>query len=90
MSGKTLDKTAIRSGTSFDDVIPASNAIYQAARNSWWNWDDGSRPFYWRWPKHYERVIHNGLKVYFQQNQPPKYRKLLCNVLDMEIKAKVQ
>jgi hypothetical protein len=56
------------------DLHPAGDAIGRAARSSWWGWDDGSRPFHWRWPKWYARVIRDGLPVHFR-GQKPTYRK---------------
>jgi hypothetical protein len=47
------------------DLYPAADAIARAARSSWWNWDDGSRPFHWRWPAWYMGIIRDGLPVYF-------------------------
>ena len=43
--------------TTIEDIVAASDAIARAANSSWWNWDEGSRPFHWRWPVHYQRVI---------------------------------
>jgi hypothetical protein len=71
-----------------EDVVPASDAIARAADSSWWNWDEGSRPFHWRWPRHYQLVIRDGLKVYFQK-VPPRYRTPQRDILDEEVKRKV-
>jgi hypothetical protein len=56
------------------DAIPAGDAISRAAKTTWWGWECGSRPFHWRWPKFYQEVIRDGLKVHFQ-DIPPKYKK---------------
>jgi hypothetical protein len=71
-----------------EDVIPASDDIARAANSSWWNWDDGSTPFHWRWPLHYQRVIRDGLKVYFQE-RPPRYLQAQRDIPDKEVKKKV-
>jgi hypothetical protein len=56
------------------DAIPAGDAIWRAAKTSWWGWDEGSRPFHWQWPTFYQEVIRDGLKVHFQE-RPPEYKK---------------
>jgi hypothetical protein len=30
----------------------------------WWEWTDGSRPFYWRWPLEYQTIIRDGLPIW--------------------------
>jgi hypothetical protein len=69
-------------------MVPASDAIARAASSSWWNWDDGSTPFHWRWPAHYQDIIRDGLKVYFQQ-KPPRYRQAQRDVTDQAVKQKI-
>jgi hypothetical protein len=32
----------------------ASKALAHAADASWWDWDRGSAPFFWRWPEEYQ------------------------------------
>jgi hypothetical protein len=46
------------------------DAITCAAQTSWWSWDDGSTPLYWRWPAWYQRVMRDGLKFHFQGDLP--------------------
>jgi hypothetical protein len=75
--------------TTFVDIVPASDAIAQAAATTWWAWDEGSTPFHWRWPRHYMQVICDCLKVYFQ-HEPPKYRKAQRDVSDKEVKMKMK
>jgi hypothetical protein len=72
-----------------EDIVPASDAIARSAKSSWWGWDDGSRPFHWRWSSHYQTVIRDGLKVHFQ-NHPPNYRKAQRDIFDEAIKEKVK
>jgi hypothetical protein len=35
------------------DYVAGCDAIERAWRSTWWDWDDGSRPFFWRWPQEY-------------------------------------
>ena len=39
----------------------AWDCISRCFRATWWNWDNGSRPFFWRWPRDYRDVIQNGM-----------------------------
>jgi hypothetical protein len=48
----------------------ADDAVERAANASSWIWDDGSRPFHWRWPTWYMKTIRDGLEVYFQSENP--------------------
>jgi hypothetical protein len=72
----------------YEDILPASDAIACAAKSSWWTWDNGSTPFHWRWPTHYQNVIRDGLKVYFQ-HKPPRHRKAQRDVSDKAVKAQI-
>ena len=49
-----------------------SDALIRALRSSWWEWDDGSAPFYWRWPAWYQVYIRDGIAFPFRKT-PPKY-----------------
>jgi hypothetical protein len=64
--------------TSVTDWEAGGDAITWAARASWWEWDDGSMPFYWRWPVRYRTVMRDGLKVHFQ-DEAPRYRRAQHN-----------
>jgi hypothetical protein len=55
-------------------AVPARDAIWRAAKTSWWGWECGSRPFHWRWPKFYEEIIRDGLKLHFKET-PPRYKR---------------
>jgi hypothetical protein len=70
------------------DAVPARDALWRAARTSWWGWDSGSRPFHWRWPKFYQDVIRDGLKVHFQ-SAPPKYTRSQRDMPDEAMKLLV-
>jgi hypothetical protein len=52
------------------DLVPGIDAVARAANASWFEWDDGSRPFHWRWPEFYQQVIRDGLKVHFRSKKP--------------------
>jgi hypothetical protein len=47
------------------DRVPGYDAIWRVGDSSWWDWDSGSAPFYWRWPAEYKEVIRDGLEIWF-------------------------
>jgi hypothetical protein len=49
--------------------------VTRAANSSWWEWKDGSRPFFWRWPTHYHAQIRDGLRLWCHHSLP-KWRVL--------------
>ena len=57
----------------------------RAYRATWWNWDGGSRPFFWRWPPSYQSYALNGVSVWFRtkiekwtkKQREPKNEKIL-------------
>jgi hypothetical protein len=46
------------------------DAIWRASDSTWWDWDSGSAPLYWRWPKEYQVVIRDGLPIWFSGEKP--------------------
>jgi hypothetical protein len=52
----------------------ARDAIERTSRASWWTWDDGSTPLFWRWPAEYMVRIRDGVPVNVQQ-EPPRNLK---------------
>jgi hypothetical protein len=66
--------------TSFWDVAAAEkfggrDAVGRAADSSWWDWDTGSAPIYWRWPEEYRTVVRDGLEIWFS-GEKPKWRQV--------------
>ena len=53
----------------------AQDCISRAADATWWTWDVGSRPFFWRWPADYVPQIRDGHKVWFDGEVNPWTRK---------------
>lgn len=52
--------------------MKGADALVRALRSSWWEWEDGSAPFYWRWPTWYQPFIRDGISFPFHRT-PPKY-----------------
>lgn len=45
-------------------------ACAKADQASWWEWDEGSSIFFWRWPDHYMEVARSGVPPYFDESPP--------------------
>ena len=52
------------------DLVPGIDAVARASNASWFEWEDGSRPFHWRWPEFYQKVIRDGVEVHFISKKP--------------------
>jgi hypothetical protein len=71
------------------NLRPGGDAIRRGANSTWWNWDDGSRPFHCRWPKWYQAIIRDGMPVYFK-GPKPAYKTAQRDTPDKSTKAKVK
>jgi hypothetical protein len=71
-----------------EDLMAGMDAIGRAFQSTWWEWDDGSRPFHSRWPKDYQERIRDGLKVHFR-TEAPRYVVPQRDVRDPKTKKKV-
>jgi hypothetical protein len=70
------------------DWEAGKDAVIRAQRASWWEWDDGSRCFYWRWPGWYMNTIRDGLEVHFP-GERPRFRSAQQDIRGEAAKAKV-
>jgi hypothetical protein len=41
-------------------------ALRHAMESSWWAWDAGSSPFFWRWPPDYQAPLRDGMQPMFK------------------------
>lgn len=46
------------------------DCIRRCANSSWWDWDSGSRPLFWRWPSEYQKIIRDGLPPWIKGPMP--------------------
>ena len=53
----------------------ARDCIRRASQASWWSWDGGSRPFFWRWPEDYQEKVKDGIKPWMTARLEPWKRK---------------
>jgi hypothetical protein len=54
--------------------IAGAIAVGHAMEASWWDWDNGSAPFFWRWPEEFMANIRDGIPPRFI-GPPPRYKK---------------
>jgi hypothetical protein len=66
----------------------STQPISRALKSTWWSWEDGSRPFHWRWPEDYQVRIRDGIPVYFV-TAPPIYLKPQRDEKDPPVKRQV-
>ena len=53
-----------------DDLEAGWDALGRNAEADWWEWNGGSRPYHWRWPKYYQEQARDGIRVHFQERAP--------------------
>jgi hypothetical protein len=70
------------------DRAPGYDAIHRVADSSWWDWDAGSAPMYWRWPREYRTTIRDGLEIWFS-GERPRWRRPQRQAADEETRQKV-
>ena len=62
-------------------------ALVHASHASWWDWDQGSAPFFWRFPIEWQVPVRDGLPPCFT-GEPPVYTKAQRPPSDPNVKAK--
>jgi hypothetical protein len=81
---RTVFQSYVRWKSTTGTLSPGeATASIQAARDcmqrcgdaTWWSWDGGSRPFFWRWPLDYQTVVRDGHPAWFTAPVVPWRRK---------------
>jgi hypothetical protein len=49
------------------------DAITRALGASFWDWEEGSTVFFWRWTREHRREVRDGLRVWFSRSKLPRY-----------------
>ena len=70
------------------DIEAGRECLSRAADSSFWAWDKGSRPFYWRWHPSVRRELRDGFRVWLQ-GELPSNRKPQRGEKDPDIRCKV-
>ena len=47
----------------------ALECLSKVGHATWWSWDQGSRPLFWRWPKDYQSVVRDGVHLWYNGPQ---------------------
>jgi hypothetical protein len=68
--------------------LPGWDAVRRVADSSWWEWDEGSAPLYWRWPAEYRNTIRDGLEIWIR-GPKPKFQRPQRPEKDPATRAKV-
>ena len=77
---KTPNQRASLKGKSrelWKDFSVGSDAVERAVNSSWWNWDQGSTIFFWRWSKQFRVSVRDGTKLFIKWDKSgmPSYTK---------------
>ena len=76
MNRATQAKNSSRSKDNLTkDLEAGRDAIGRAANATWWNWDDGSTLFFWRWPRWSRPSVRDGIKLFVDWDKMPSHWK---------------
>jgi hypothetical protein len=67
-------------------LLAAADCIERAANYSWWDWADGSRPFFWRWSVEYHNQIRDEIPPWYRATAPQKKEKCTEVIKSMDAK----
>jgi len=81
-------KLILRNKRLASDWEAGRDCIRRCILASWWDWDAGSRPLFWRWPSEYLEIIKDGLPPWYS-SAPPAYTVPQRGEPDPVIHAKV-
>jgi hypothetical protein len=52
------------------DWLAGMDCLQRSRRSNWWEWSDGSRPYFWRWTPEYVEIIRDGLPIWELDDLP--------------------
>jgi hypothetical protein len=52
------------------DLVAGRECLYRAMAADWWDWTQGSRPFFWRWPMAHQWEARDGYKQFIVRDLP--------------------
>ena len=52
------------------DIIRYSDCVFRAKRATWFEWNEGSTIFFWRWAKPFRRMARDGIPYWFRGKRP--------------------
>ena len=72
------------------DLKAGLDCVERAARSDWWNWSDGSRIMFWRWPRRYRKAVRDGTPLFIHPNLLPNYWKRQSWPSDADQRSKLK
>eukprot|EP00980_Cylindrotheca_fusiformis_P027728 scaffold22529_cov73-Cylindrotheca_fusiformis.AAC.2 len=67
--------TRFKLGDFTKDVVVGRLALSHFMNSSWWKWDKGSSPLFWRWPDaSSQRAARDGFPFFILRDRLPRYR----------------
>ena len=67
--GRLLDYLSKSREASLDWEAGAE-CVERYANSDWWEWSDGSRPHFWRWPSDYQTPVRDGVSPWLKERLP--------------------
>jgi hypothetical protein len=64
-----------RTGDHEKDHTIGKDCILQVVDSTWWIWDGGSTPFFWRRPGEFRKSIRDGTSLWLDMDVVPEYRR---------------
>ena len=72
------------------DLKAGLDCVERTARSDWWNWSDGSRILFWRWPERYRKSVRDGTPLFIHPNLLPNYWKRQSWPSDQDQRSKLK
>ena len=63
------------------DREAGEDAILRVKRASFWEWTDGSTPFFWRWQPEVQKGMRDGSKIW-KRGDLPSFRQKLAKIVE--------
>ena len=57
------------------DLNEGRQAVENAAESSFWDWDNGSFPYFWRWQPEIKGDLRDGTSLWVYENKLPRNTK---------------
>ena len=57
------------------DLIAGKDALDRAKASSFWGWDGGPTPFFWRWQPEVQKDMRDGTKLFVIKDKLPRFHK---------------
>lgn len=75
---------------SLPDIKAGVDCLVCVQESTWWEWKNGSRPLFWRWPYSFRILARDGIPVCWTSNKRLNNRKLQPKVIDALVKEQMK